>query len=350
VDTFAPKLLQVDGGVPVVLRPVPFAGRIDELTLERWIVERPDLMGEDLLVLGHQLADFEEDRDRLDVLALDRSGEIVLIELKVADEYRVTDLQALAYAGAYAKREPEDLVATLVRHLRKRAEDPDAVTTDDAESAIATFIEVDDLADWRPSQHVRIKLVAPTFPRRVLQTVKWLGDVYSMRLEAITVRLFERGTGSFSLAFERMLPLPSEEQFDMTVREREDRKRQENVTRRPAVLPLLIAGGHLHHGQTLYATPTLLTVEHRDLWDPTDTVFQVRLHAPGGSAPKFVWRPAADEPEELLAPSQVAHRIYCRVVDWDPGRTFSTPVATNFSVEPAGPTLEQLAFSTGVWQ
>ena len=36
------------------------------------------LSGEPLLVIGSQLAEFAEDKDRLDVLALDKSGEIVL--------------------------------------------------------------------------------------------------------------------------------------------------------------------------------------------------------------------------------------------------------------------------------
>jgi hypothetical protein len=31
-------------------------------------------VGEALLVLGHQLAEFEEDKDRPDILALDHSG------------------------------------------------------------------------------------------------------------------------------------------------------------------------------------------------------------------------------------------------------------------------------------
>jgi hypothetical protein len=180
---------------------VQFQGRVDELTLEHWIVENPDLVGEPLLVLGHQLAEFEEDRDRLDILALDRSGEIVLVELKVSEDFRVTDLQALAYAGAYARRSPQDLARTLQRHMQKRTatKDQAAVLTDgatpdtsaaltgpttyeDALAAIASFIEIDDPSDWQPSQHVRIKLVAPNFPRRVLQTVKWLGDVYSVRI------------------------------------------------------------------------------------------------------------------------------------------------------------------------
>ena len=67
-----------------------------------------------LLVLGRQVAEFAEDHDRLDVLALDETGEIVIVELKVAEEnFRVTDLQALAYAGAYASRDTNDLAETL---------------------------------------------------------------------------------------------------------------------------------------------------------------------------------------------------------------------------------------------
>lgn len=379
MDPFSPRLLQIDNGQPAALEPVPFQGRVSELTLEKWIVENPDLVGEPLLVLGHQLAEFEEDKDRLDILALDRSGEIVLIELKVSDDFRVTDLQALAYAGAYARRSSKDLARTLQRHLQKQANtaaQPAAggapvataaagdgngsgpvgaapaaptITFDEAAAKIAAFIEVEDFGDWQPSQHVRIKLVGPNFPRRVLQTVKWLGDVYSVRLEAITVRLFETAPQKFSLAFERLLPLPAEEDFDMTIRERENRKRVENTSRRPAVLPLLVNEGKLKHDQKLWAVRTILPVEERGNYDPDSPVFQVRVHAPGGGAPKLAWRPTTDEAEEILAPSLVGQRIYCAVIDgWD--KEFNTPVAPNFAIAPDGKTLEDIALDEGLWE
>jgi hypothetical protein len=299
VEPFSPRLLLISHGSPTTLRPVSFQGRVDELTLEQWIVDNPDLVGEQLLVLGHQLADFEEDRDRLDILALDRSGEIVLVELKVSDDFRVTDLQALAYAGAYAKRTPQDLARTLQRHLQKQLDSHSPagsgsasamVGLDDAFAKIGAFIEIDDVDDWQPSQHVRIKLVAPNFPRRVLQTVKWLGDVYSVRIEAVTVRLFETSPEQLSVAFERLLPLPADEDFDMTIRERENRQRVENASRRPAVLPLLVNNGKLVNGQELWVTQNVLRVEHRHLWDPESLVFQARVHAENGSSPKLIWR------------------------------------------------------------
>jgi hypothetical protein len=418
VDPFSPRLLQIDSGTPVALKPVPFQGRVDELTLERWIVQNPDLVGEPLLVLGHQLAEFEEDKDRLDILALDRSGEIVLVELKVSEEFRVTDLQALAYAGAYAKRSSKDLAGTLQRHLQKRvnadaqaaapatqavppAEDATTTSSAQAEAAasapllstgglttkgmlgtetsdaatdlapcaaseppptpapivsfeeataqIAAFIKVDDFDEWQPSQHIRIKLVAPSFPRRVLQTVKWLGDVYSVKLEAITVRLFETAPQKYSLAFERLLPLPAEKDFDMTIREREDRKHAENTSRRPSVLPLLVNAGKLEHGQTLWATQTILPSAERGRYDADSLIFQVRVHAPAGVQPKLAWRAGDDDAEEILAPSVVGRRIYSAVIPgWE--KDFNTPVAQYFTVEPGGKTLEEIALEEGLWE
>jgi hypothetical protein len=223
------------------------------------------------------------------------------------------------------------------------------ITFEEAAAKIAAFIEVEDFADWQPSQHVRIKLVAPTFPRRVLQTVKWLGDVYSLRLEAIIVRLFETAPHKYSIAFERLLPLPAEEDFGMTIRERENRKRAENASRRPAVLPLLVNEGELEHGQKLWAVKTILPVEDRGKYDPDSPVFQVRVHAPGDGAPKLAWRATTDDAEEVLAPSLVGLRIYCAVIDgWD--EEFNTPVAANLAVVPGGKTLEDVALDEGLWE
>jgi hypothetical protein len=370
VEPFSPRLLLISNDRPTALEPVPFQGRVDELTLERWIVDNPGLVGEPLLVLGNQLAEFEEDRDRLDILALDRSGEIVLVELKVSDDFRVTDLQALAYAGAYARRSPKDLASTLRRHMRTSASGPPApamgngteaevdaaeasgaepsIPYEDALAAIASFIEIDDIADWQPSQHVRIKLVAPNFPRRVLQTVKWLGDVYSVRIEAITVRLFETAPKRYSIAFERLLPLPAEEEFDMTIRDRENRQRVENTSRRPAVLPLLVNEGKLEHNQRLWVTKTILLVEDRGKWDPDSIVFQVRVHAPDGAQPKLAWRASESDPEEILPPSTIPSHVYRSVL---PGWTkeFTTPVGPAFSIAPGGKTLEEIALQEGLW-
>ena len=100
-------MVQVDAGDAMVLEPVTFDNRVSEAQLERWLLANPGAgSGEPLLILGSQLAQFAEDKDRLDVLAVDKRGEIVLLELKVDGQFRLTDLQALAYAAGYAGMPP----------------------------------------------------------------------------------------------------------------------------------------------------------------------------------------------------------------------------------------------------
>ncbi|HEX8745463.1 MAG TPA: hypothetical protein VF712_20225 [Thermoleophilaceae bacterium] len=364
---FAPKLLEVSGQTASVLSPVAFQGRIDELTLERWIVECPELVGERLLVLGRQLAEFEEDQGRLDVLAIDDSGELVLIELKVTENFRVTDLQALGYAGAYAARTTAELAHTLLRTLRRDAavtappaagnEQPagpgpatEPASLDQAKATITQFLELDDFEDWEPSQHVRIKLLAPDFPRRVLKTVKWLGDVYDMPIEAIAVRLFEDTEKRYSLSFERILPLPGEEEFDLTVRRREDRKRTENTTRRrqPPILPILLQHGVLQDGQKLWIAKDRLPLHRRASFAADNPALQVRINAPNGASPRFEWRPTESDPYEALPPSDVFYRLWTDVFGLD-RKPFKTGVANRFTVEPEGQTLAQIAFARGLW-
>lgn len=333
-------------GEPVVRAPVEFAGRVSEAQFESWLIRHPQLAGEGLLILGSQLAEFAEDKDRLDVLALDESGELVLIELKVDESFRVTDLQALAYAGAYASLPTDHLAQVLRKHLEKH-ESVDA-SLETARARIASFTGLDEFEEWHPSQRVRIKLLAPGFPRRVLKTVKWLGDVYGMPIEAIEVKLFEDARGAYQLTIERLLPVRGDDTFDMTVRDSEARQQVHNITRRPPVLTALLANGDLQDGQTLHLLPAALPPDARDAFEPNNPAFHVVLDTSGGS-PRFRWRVAPDEPEQLLPPSATWHAILESLF---PGRYEKRywPVHNSYSVEAKGETLGELAQRTGAWE
>jgi hypothetical protein len=373
--SFSSSVLEVSDKISHALKPVAFDGRVSEAELEAWIVGNPELVGEPLLVLGQQLAEFAEDHDRLDVLGIDEAGEIVIVELKVAENFRVTDLQALAYAGAYASRDTADLAETLRATLERQAntpalnklgdtpvgspahdsdgvtklpEHPQHSTVEEAKQRIVEFLGIEDFNEWQPSQHVRIKLVAPKFPRRVLKTVKWLGEVYNMPIEAVTARLFDQGHGRYSLTFERVLPLPDEGDFDLTVRKREERQRTENAARRPALLPVLAKEGLLSDGQKLWLAKTVLPPSHRDKYDPNSAVFQVEVRIEDNSPPKLAWRESENDDYKLYTPSAVPYHAWKAATGLE-GDLFYSPVAPNFLLGPDGQTLEEFAAAKGVW-
>ena len=216
-----------------------------------------------------------------------------------------------------------------------------------ARERIADFVGVDAFDEWQPSRRVRIKLLAPGFPKRVLKTVKWLGDVYDMPIEAIEVKLFEDASGCYQLTVERLLPVRGDDAFDLTVRESEAQKQTTNIARRPAVLAALLEHGELQHGQRIDLHPRALYADAQAAFDAGSLVFQVVLDASGAS-PRFRWRATEDDPEQVLAPSAAWHTMMETVF---PGRYDKRywPVHNSYSVVPEGETLGDLAERTGAW-
>jgi RecB family endonuclease NucS len=50
--------------------------------MENWIVKYPQILGEELLTITTEYAKFDKTNNRLDILAIDTDGKIVIIELK----------------------------------------------------------------------------------------------------------------------------------------------------------------------------------------------------------------------------------------------------------------------------
>ncbi len=67
--------------------------------MEEWIAMHPDILGEDLLTITTEYDGFDRTSKRLDILAVDKVGKLVVVELKrdIADAF--VDLQALHYAA-----------------------------------------------------------------------------------------------------------------------------------------------------------------------------------------------------------------------------------------------------------
>src|SRR4051794_16937540 len=88
-------------GSPQLIDPASFqalnAREVQEV--ERWLKQQPAVLGEPLKIIASQLAGFEGTQDRLDLLALDQDGKLVVIEIKRDETSKNQDLQALRYAA-----------------------------------------------------------------------------------------------------------------------------------------------------------------------------------------------------------------------------------------------------------
>jgi hypothetical protein len=107
--------------------------------------------------------------DRLDILAVDPTGRIVVAELKRGIAPHTVHMQALNYAAMVSRLTPQD-IAELYSVTRSRGgQDVDA------DSAL-TILTTEKLLTAESIRSPRIVLVASDFPPPVTATVVWLNE------------------------------------------------------------------------------------------------------------------------------------------------------------------------------
>jgi RecB family endonuclease NucS len=67
--------------------------------LQEWLENAPEAFGEELLIIQKEFDGFDDTRERLDLFALDKDGNLVIIENKLDDSGRDVVWQAMKYAS-----------------------------------------------------------------------------------------------------------------------------------------------------------------------------------------------------------------------------------------------------------
>ena len=87
--------------------------------LQEWIVNNPFILGEDLLIIQKEFDGFSDTNERLDILAIDKKGNLVIIENKLDDSGKNVVWQALKYASYCSSLKKEDIKSIFQQYLNK---------------------------------------------------------------------------------------------------------------------------------------------------------------------------------------------------------------------------------------
>ncbi len=138
--------------------------------IQEWLVHQSNALGEDLLIIQKEFDGFDDTRERLDLLALDKAGNLVIIENKLDDSGRDVVWQSLKYT-AYVSRLTKGQIVDIYQQYLVTYEGG-GLSTD----KICEFLEVDDIdeAVLNSGNSQRIMLVAGHFRKEVTATVLWL--------------------------------------------------------------------------------------------------------------------------------------------------------------------------------
>ena len=137
-------------------------GFSERKNLQEWIAKEPSCLGEELLIIQKEFSGFSDTHERLDILALDKQGSLVLIENKLDDTGRDVTWQALKYASYCSRLSKENIRSIYQEFLAKT--DPNA----DARDLITEFLEADDYEEVSINKSItqRIILIAANFVRK----------------------------------------------------------------------------------------------------------------------------------------------------------------------------------------
>jgi hypothetical protein len=170
------------------LKDIPSRRLPKEDDLQRWIAERPDILGLDILVIGREI--YTDFGARIDILGLDAEGNLVVIECKRDRTPREIIAQLLDYGSwvsSLTTRDVHDLATRgsmlLPDSFRKRFDRSIPESLNESHSLIVVATEFD------PSS------------RRI---VKYLAEVHGLSINAIFFANFTR-EGEDLLAIEWLL-------------------------------------------------------------------------------------------------------------------------------------------------
>ncbi|MEP6343796.1 MAG: DUF4268 domain-containing protein [Maricaulaceae bacterium] len=195
--------------------------------MQKWILDHPEMLGEELLILQEEFDGWDETRERLDVLAMDKNGRLVVIENKLDDSGKDVVWQALKYAAYCSSLTRQDIIKLYQDYLGPEE-------SSDAEVNMATFLEVEDLSDVEISEGTsqRLILTAAKFRKEVTATCLWLIDHgIDVQCKRITPFSYQ---DKVLLNVEQVIPPKEAQEFMVRIGRKkleEQRGRTENVER-----------------------------------------------------------------------------------------------------------------------
>lgn len=152
--------------------------------LQYLLRRNPEVIAPDTLIVAEEFSDWEDSRRRVDLLGIDKSANLVVVELKRTEDGGHMELQAVRYAAMLSTMTFDGLVKTYAKHL----------SPDDPQETFAQQ-ELYDFLGWSRGDdetlgEVRIVLAAAEFSKELTSSVLWL-NARGLDIRCVRMRPYE---------------------------------------------------------------------------------------------------------------------------------------------------------------
>ena len=185
--------------------------------LQEWIAKEPSSLGEELLIIQKEFDGFADTRERLDLLALDKQGNLVIIENKLDDSGKDVTWQAIKYASYCSSLNKQDVITIFQKYL---GDNYSALTE------LSEFFDGRDIEEIEINKRQRIFLVAANFHKEVTSSVVWLMK-YNIRIKCFQVTPYRYGN-QIMVEFDQIIPAVGTEEYQIKIANKEQEESEES--------------------------------------------------------------------------------------------------------------------------
>lgn len=207
--------------VPFEVTSFETTGLREREDLQRLLRAQIEVVCPDVLVIAEGFREWEESRREIDLLAIDKDANLVVIELKRTEDAGHAELQAIRYAAMVSVMTFDKAVEVYAEYLRTSGGAGDAV------AALLEFLSWNEPDEDRFAQDVRIVLVAAGFSKELTTTVMWLNQ-RDMDIRCVRMRPYLDGARVL-VDVQQVIPLPEAQDYIVRIREKAVRERQDRA-------------------------------------------------------------------------------------------------------------------------
>ena len=204
-------------------------GVLERQDLQRILRDKPEILEDGLFILAEEFSNWQGSGRSIDLLGLDATGRLVVVELKRGETGEHMDLQAIRYAAMVSPLTLQQAIDAHQAYLNKRGID------EDAEERVNGHLENPESLGFSIAQP-RIVLVSEGFSPELTTCVLWLNrnglDIACIRMQPY------RNREEILVETSQVIPLPEAAGFLVQIRNRES-----EVQKQGAGQPWYIKGG-----------------------------------------------------------------------------------------------------------
>ncbi len=182
----------VTGASAIAATPIGLAdaGLKERQHLQEWVIAHPQVLGPAVKIVAFEFGSWtgysgEKEKDRLDVLALDGDGHLIVVELKRDKAPDTVEMQALKYAALVSRFTRDDLDKVHARYLSRQTGID--VSVEQAAEELDAWATITEESLRLPS----VVLMASDFPPTVTATVVFLHQQLGLDVRLLVFQAYQ---------------------------------------------------------------------------------------------------------------------------------------------------------------